>query len=114
MLLAQVKLPELACLIWLVIATCPCWTACLRLVRLVHAHQDEHSNTPHPLSPSPEQVYKQMLNRAKCVYTSQEALVWMVDVANGMQYLHQVTDSKPMIIHRDLKVRTSMHSLHTD
>ncbi|KAG1676851.1 hypothetical protein FOA52_010360 [Chlamydomonas sp. UWO 241] len=52
------------------------------------------------------QVYKQMLNPAKRVYTSQEALNWMVDVAEGMQYLHTVTfggeAAKPMIIHRDL------------
>lgn len=41
------------------------------------------------LNPAPglisPQVYKQMLNRAKCVYTSQEALAWMIDVAHGMQ-----------------------------
>lgn len=49
-------------------------------------------------------VYKQMLNRQKCVYTSQEALNWLMDVAEGMLYLHTITDNKPMIIHRDLKV----------
>jgi len=55
-------------------------------------------------------VYKQMLNRQKCVYTSQEALAWMVHVAEGMQYLHNVSDSKPMIIHRDLKLENIMLS----
>lgn len=55
-------------------------------------------------------VYKQMLNRQKCVYTSQEALTWMVDVAHGMQYLHAVTENKPMIIHRDLKLENIMLS----
>lgn len=53
-------------------------------------------------------VYKQMLNRQKCVYTSQEALAWMIDVAQGMQYLHSVTENKPMIIHRDLKLENIM------
>lgn len=55
-------------------------------------------------------VYKQMLNRHKCVYTSAEALVWLLDVAVGMQYLHQVVPdiSKPMIIHRDLKLENIM------
>uniref|UniRef100_A0A7S0RF21 Protein kinase domain-containing protein n=1 Tax=Chlamydomonas leiostraca TaxID=1034604 RepID=A0A7S0RF21_9CHLO len=55
-------------------------------------------------------VYKQMLNRAKCVYTSQEALAWMIDVAHGMQYLHSITENKPMIIHRDLKLENIMLS----
>ncbi|KAL6750465.1 kinase-like domain-containing protein [Haematococcus lacustris] len=55
-------------------------------------------------------VYKQMLNRAKCVYSSQEALMWMIDVARGMTYLHAVSDVKPMIIHRDLKLENIMLS----
>lgn len=55
-------------------------------------------------------VYKQMLNRYKCVYTSQEALQWMIDVAAGMEYLHLVTKEKPMIIHRDLKLENIMLS----
>lgn len=55
-------------------------------------------------------VYKQMLNRYKCVYTSQEALQWMIDVAAGMEYLHLVTKDKPMIIHRDLKLENIMLS----
>lgn len=47
-------------------------------------------------------VYKQMLNLGRRVYTSQEALAWMIHVADGMQYLHQAMPNKPMIIHRDL------------
>ncbi|EFJ49174.1 hypothetical protein VOLCADRAFT_90042 [Volvox carteri f. nagariensis] len=53
-------------------------------------------------------VYKQMLNRHKCVYTSAEALEWLCDVAAGMQYLHSTSDIKPMIIHRDLKLENIM------
>lgn len=53
-------------------------------------------------------VYKQMLNRQKCVYTSQEALNWLMDVAEGMLYLHTITENKPMIIHRDLKLENIM------
>lgn len=53
-------------------------------------------------------VYKQMLNRHKYVYTSTEALKWMVNVAEGMQYLHSVSENKPMIIHRDLKLENIM------
>lgn len=53
-------------------------------------------------------VYKQMLNRQKCVYTSVEALDWLMDVAEGMHYLHTITDTKPMIIHRDLKLENIM------
>jgi len=56
------------------------------------------------------QVYKQMLNRQKCIYTSQDALTWMINVAEGMQYLHNVSESKPMIIHRDLKLENIMLS----
>lgn len=58
-------------------------------------------------------VYKQMLNRQKCVYTSQEALNWLMDVAEGMLYLHTITDNKPMIIHRDLKVRLMLMLMRT-
>eukprot|EP00798_Chlamydomonas_sp_ICE-L_P012533 gene12533-15749_t len=53
-------------------------------------------------------VYKQMLNRHKQIYTSQTALTWMLNVAEGMQYLHSVTETKPMIIHRDLKLENIM------
>ncbi|KAG2493506.1 hypothetical protein HYH03_008322 [Edaphochlamys debaryana] len=53
-------------------------------------------------------VYKQMLNRHKCVYTSAEALEWLCDVASGMQYLHSTSEIKPMIIHRDLKLENIM------
>ncbi|GFR48469.1 hypothetical protein Agub_g10160, partial [Astrephomene gubernaculifera] len=53
-------------------------------------------------------VYKQMLNRHKCVYTSAEALEWLCDVAAGMEYLHSSSDIKPMIIHRDLKLENIM------
>jgi serine/threonine protein kinase len=53
-------------------------------------------------------VYKQMLNRQKAIYTSQEALKWMINVAEGMQYLHSVVETKPMIIHRDLKLENIM------
>jgi hypothetical protein len=56
------------------------------------------------------QVYKQMLNMQRRVYTSQDALTWMIDVAAGMQYLHSVVDGKPMIIHRDLKLENIMLS----
>ena len=45
-------------------------------------------------------VYKQMLNYQRTIYTSQEALNWMVNVSEGMQYLHNITPTKPMIIHR--------------
>eukprot|EP00201_Polytomella_parva_P005712 CAMPEP_0175080042 /NCGR_PEP_ID=MMETSP0052_2-20121109/25243_1 /TAXON_ID=51329 ORGANISM="Polytomella parva, Strain SAG 63-3" /NCGR_SAMPLE_ID=MMETSP0052_2 /ASSEMBLY_ACC=CAM_ASM_000194 /LENGTH=850 /DNA_ID=CAMNT_0016350609 /DNA_START=39 /DNA_END=2591 /DNA_ORIENTATION=- len=55
-------------------------------------------------------VYKQMLNRQKCVYASHEALAWLIDVALGMQYLHSVSEGKPMIIHRDLKLENIMLS----
>jgi serine/threonine protein kinase len=55
-------------------------------------------------------VYKQMLNRQKYVYTSQEALTWLLHVAEGMQYLHTITENKPMIIHRDLKLENIMLS----
>jgi serine/threonine protein kinase len=51
-----------------------------------------------------------MLNRQKRIYSSQEALTWMVDVAGGMQYLHSVAEGKPMIIHRDLKLENIMLS----
>ena len=51
-----------------------------------------------------------MLNRQKCIYTSQDALNWMLNVAEGMQYLHNVSESKPMIIHRDLKLENIMLS----
>ncbi|KAG2437945.1 hypothetical protein HXX76_005561 [Chlamydomonas incerta] len=53
-------------------------------------------------------VYKQMLNRHKCVYTSAEALEWLCDVAAGMEYLHSTSEIKPMIIHRDLKLENIM------
>lgn len=55
-------------------------------------------------------VYKQMLNRQKAIYTSQEALRWMINVAEGMMYLHSVVETKPMIIHRDLKLENIMLS----
>lgn len=53
-------------------------------------------------------VYKQMLNQQRCVYTSEEALEWLIDVAAGMQYLHFTDHTKPMIIHRDLKLENIM------
>jgi len=56
------------------------------------------------------QVYKQMLNLGRRIYSAQAALNWMVNVAEGMQYLHSVTDNKPMIIHRDLKLENIMLS----
>ncbi len=50
----------------------------------------------------------QMLAGGKGVYTSGEALGWMMDVAAGMQYLHSAAEGKPMIIHRDLKLENIM------
>ncbi|MEW5316876.1 MAG: hypothetical protein WDW38_008218 [Sanguina aurantia] len=53
-------------------------------------------------------VYKQMMNRQKCVYNSEEAMAWLLDVASGMEYLHMSHEAKPMIIHRDLKLENIM------
>ncbi|PNH05363.1 Protein sevenless [Tetrabaena socialis] len=72
---------------------------------LLHKARDPKPPHPHPTN---RQVYKQMLNRHKCVYTSAEALEWLCDVASGMQYLHSSSDVKPMIIHRDLKLENIM------
>jgi hypothetical protein len=47
-----------------------------------------------------DQVYKQMVSKGKCVYSSEEALGWMVDVARGMRYLHERQEGKPLVIHR--------------
>eukprot|EP00955_Chlamydomonas_euryale_P053656 355557-Chlamydomonas_euryale.AAC.3 len=60
-------------------------------------------------TPSLGHVYKQMLNLGRRIYSAQAALNWMVNVAEGMQYLHSVTDNKPMIIHRDLTPHPCLH-----
>lgn len=49
---------------------------------------------------APLQVYKQMVAKGKCLYTSNEALSWMIDVAGGMCYLHAQQEGKPVVIHR--------------
>jgi serine/threonine protein kinase len=41
-----------------------------------------------------------MVNKGKCVYTSEEALSWMVDVAGAIKYLHERREGKPVVIHR--------------
>lgn len=47
-----------------------------------------------------DMVEKQMLTPQYKLYTDEDALRWSMDVASALAYLH---DSKPMLIHRDLK-----------
>ncbi len=91
----------------------PCGTARARVAAACLASfgqtpSDAELTPPAPRHAPPAQVYKQMLNRHKCVYTSAEALEWLCDVASGMEYLHSHSEIKPMIIHRDLKVRPAV------
>ncbi len=58
---------------------------------------------PLPYLPA-SSLFCQMLNPQRIIFTSQQALNWMIGVAEGMKYLHSITDTKPMIMHRDLKV----------
>ncbi|GMH38586.1 hypothetical protein BSKO_06470 [Bryopsis sp. KO-2023] len=55
-----------------------------------------------------DMVLNQMLNRHTEVYSLQQALKWLVEVANAMHYLHSVC--RPMIIHRDLKLENILLS----
>lgn len=41
-----------------------------------------------------------MVTKGKCVYSSDEALAWMIDVACGMKYLHAQQEGKPVVVHR--------------
>lgn len=59
------------------------------------------------------QVYKQMVYPQKIVYSSDDAMGWLLDIASGMEFLHSSHGDKPMIIHRDLKVRTSWQNVRS-
>eukprot|EP01025_Chloroclados_australasicus_P064342 TRINITY_DN8583_c0_g1_i2.p3 TRINITY_DN8583_c0_g1~~TRINITY_DN8583_c0_g1_i2.p3 ORF type:complete len:208 (-),score=8.16 TRINITY_DN8583_c0_g1_i2:1538-2161(-) len=45
------------------------------------------------------------MQRNKSLYTTMDAYNWMMDIAQGMQYLHS---SNPIVIHRDLKPENVM------
>ncbi|GAX73165.1 hypothetical protein CEUSTIGMA_g618.t1 [Chlamydomonas eustigma] len=48
-----------------------------------------------------KKVYKQMTEYSK-IYTDLEALGWMTDIAQGLDYLHSL--SPPVALHRDVKL----------
>lgn len=49
-----------------------------------------------------DKVIAQMMERTKEVYSMQDALQWLIEIASAVHYLHAVC--RPMIIHRDLKL----------
>jgi len=49
-------------------------------------------------------IVRQMKS-ARLIYTVQDGLQWLIDVAKGMKYLH---NSNPRVIHRDLKIENIM------
>lgn len=49
-----------------------------------------------------DMILKQMLNRRVQYYSTGDALNWLINVAEALNYLHSVC--RPMIIHRDMKL----------
>eukprot|EP01024_Parvocaulis_polyphysoides_P014822 TRINITY_DN1621_c0_g2_i1.p2 TRINITY_DN1621_c0_g2~~TRINITY_DN1621_c0_g2_i1.p2 ORF type:complete len:263 (-),score=15.10 TRINITY_DN1621_c0_g2_i1:198-986(-) len=50
-------------------------------------------------------LLKQCISYHKNLYTIMDAFNWVFDIAKGMQYLHA---SRPMVVHRDLKLQNIM------
>lgn len=55
-----------------------------------------------------DMVLSQMMNKGTKVYSMQESLEWLIQVASALHYLHSIC--RPMIIHRDLKLENILLS----
>lgn len=55
-----------------------------------------------------DKVLAQMMNKGTKVYSMNDALQWVIEVACALHYLHAIC--RPMIIHRDLKLENILLS----
>eukprot|EP00210_Caulerpa_lentillifera_P003495 g3335.t1 len=56
-------------------------------------------------------VIKQMGSPFKMLYTKGQGLEWLIQIAKGLMYLHS---SRPIVIHRDLKLENIMLTVDVD